>query len=209
MSTVLAESILNVLSDARHELHRMGVRRIGLFGSAVRDELHPDSDLDFLVELDKNRLTPTWTSKSSWRGFSIRRVDLVLADAIKPQLRDRILGEAVCPGTIGCRCRTFLRRRPGSTNTSEVFRSSSFVPTARPSTPSSEIWKSSAKPRRISRSPLRAKSPQIPWPRIAGLRDLLIHAYFGVDLDIIWDVVQNKLPALKVQVSELIADAIE
>ena len=57
--------------------------------------------------------------------------------------------------------------------------------------------------------PLRAKSPQIPWPRIAGLRDLLIHAYFGVDLDIIWDVVQNKLPALKAQVSELIADAVE
>jgi uncharacterized protein with HEPN domain len=57
--------------------------------------------------------------------------------------------------------------------------------------------------------PLREKSPQIPWARRAGLRDLLIHAYFGVDIDIIWDVVQNKLPALKVQVSELIADAVE
>jgi uncharacterized protein with HEPN domain len=47
---------------------------------------------------------------------------------------------------------------------------------------------------------LRAKIP-VDWKRMAGLRDVLIHEYFGVDLDIIWDVVQTKIPELHQQVS--------
>src|SRR6266404_6075378 len=43
---------------------------------------------------------------------------------------------------------------------------------------------------------LRDQAPHIPWKRIAGLRDLLIHQYFGIDLEIIWDIVQNKLTEL-------------
>jgi len=39
--------------------------------------------------------------------------------------------------------------------------------------------------------------PEIEWKKLAGLRDVLIHAYAGVNLTIIWDVVKNKIPALK------------
>lgn len=55
-------------------------------------------------------------------------------------------------------------------------------------------------------SEIRNKYPLTPWSRIAGLRDILIHHYFGIDGDIVCDIVQNKLPGLKSQV-ELILKA--
>ncbi len=41
------------------------------------------------------------------------------------------------------------------------------------------------------------KYPSIEWKKVAGLRDILIHAYFGVNQKIIWDILQHKIPELK------------
>ena len=43
---------------------------------------------------------------------------------------------------------------------------------------------------------IRAEYANIEWKKIAGLRDILAHHYFEVDLDIVWDIVQNKVPTL-------------
>jgi uncharacterized protein with HEPN domain len=49
----------------------------------------------------------------------------------------------------------------------------------------------------------RDKYPQIPWKNIAGLRDILIHEYFGVNIRRAWKVVTEDLPSLKIKIIEV------
>jgi uncharacterized protein with HEPN domain len=46
----------------------------------------------------------------------------------------------------------------------------------------------------------RALHPEVPWPQISGMRNLIVHDYFGIDLDQVWQVVQRDLPVLRDQV---------
>lgn len=53
---------------------------------------------------------------------------------------------------------------------------------------------------------VRLKNSHIEWRKIAGLRDFLIHAYFEIDLDLVWDVVVNKIPILKREITSLLEE---
>ena len=50
----------------------------------------------------------------------------------------------------------------------------------------------------------RALNPLIPWKAIAAMRDTIVHAYFRVDLDEVWNVVLQDIPALKAHVEALV-----
>lgn len=52
---------------------------------------------------------------------------------------------------------------------------------------------------------VRVAYPAVEWRKIAGLRDVLAHQYFVIDLARIWDVVQNKLPMLRLAVIDILA----
>ena len=51
---------------------------------------------------------------------------------------------------------------------------------------------------------LRRKYSHLEWRAIAGMRDKLIHGYFGVDYDIVWDVIVNKIPTLQQELEQII-----
>lgn len=56
--------------------------------------------------------------------------------------------------------------------------------------------------------PFRDKHPQIAWGEIIGMRNVMIHQYFGILPDVVWDVIQNELPSLNIQLNKLAADLI-
>ena len=50
---------------------------------------------------------------------------------------------------------------------------------------------------------IRTKYPDVPWKQMAGMRDKLIHEYFGVDLEILWETAKDDVPQLKTPISEV------
>lgn len=50
---------------------------------------------------------------------------------------------------------------------------------------------------------IKENYPNVQWRKLAGLRDILIHHYFGIDEDIIWDVLANKIPEVKTELGKI------
>jgi len=91
--------ILARLHDCHAELRqRFGVCNVGIFGSAARDELRDDSDIDILVEFLPDRQIGLFGFVRLQRYLEEqlhRKIDLTTRDALKRQLKDRILKEYV------------------------------------------------------------------------------------------------------------------
>ncbi len=87
--------ILEKLSRNRAAIRNFGVRELSLFGSFANTGGRADSDVDVLVRLNRKTFDAYMGLKELLERIVRRRVDLVLADALKPRLRSRILREAI------------------------------------------------------------------------------------------------------------------
>jgi len=93
------KQIFETLGQHQQQLRELGVRKLQLFGSSARNEAKANSDLDFVVELLQNDFDSYMGVKFYLEDLFRCQVDLVLADSIKPLLREEILKEAVdAPG---------------------------------------------------------------------------------------------------------------
>jgi uncharacterized protein len=89
------DDILATIAANEEALRRFHVKELALFGSYVRGDERPDSDIDFLVELSEKTFDNYLDVKEFLENLFGKRIDLVMKGALKPRLRDRILGEAV------------------------------------------------------------------------------------------------------------------
>jgi len=90
------EDLIARIQRAVPDLRSHAVRELWLFGSAAREEMQPASDVDILVDFSRPVSLFEFV-RLRWKLESLleRPVDLVTRDALKPQLRDQILREAV------------------------------------------------------------------------------------------------------------------
>jgi uncharacterized protein with HEPN domain len=53
---------------------------------------------------------------------------------------------------------------------------------------------------------LRQGHPEVPWRQMVAMRNVLIHGYFDIDLDLVWSVAQNDLPELEAQIRGIVEE---
>jgi predicted nucleotidyltransferase len=93
------EDVLSLIEQNQAALRKLGVRRLGLFGSCARGEATEESDLDFVVEFSDTSFDLYMDLKSFLEELFQSRVDLVTLRSIKPRLLPIIQRETVyAPG---------------------------------------------------------------------------------------------------------------
>lgn len=53
---------------------------------------------------------------------------------------------------------------------------------------------------------IKKKYPRVPWKDISGMRDRLIHGYFGVDYHLVWDTIQANIPELRASIQRILSE---
>ena len=89
------EDVLKLIEQNQAALRKLGVRRLGLFGSCARGEATAGSDLDFVVEFSEKSFDAYMDLKSFLENLFRSRVDLVTMSSIKPRLLQIIQRETV------------------------------------------------------------------------------------------------------------------
>src|SRR5215213_290389 len=95
-TAITKQQVVQRLHDAREQIFALGARRIALFGSVVRGEARPDSDVDLLVQFDREQKTFKNFMELAFLLEELleRRVELVTTEALSPFIGPHILREA-------------------------------------------------------------------------------------------------------------------
>lgn len=87
------KAVLREIERSAEIIKSYGVRRIGVFGSVARNSAKDESDVDLLVEFSEKTFDNYFGLKFFLEDLFGRRVDLVIAETVKPRLKPRILAE--------------------------------------------------------------------------------------------------------------------
>ena len=202
--------ILDAIRSCRQELEvRYGVQRLGLFGSCIRNQAGEGSDIDILVSYNRDIDLFEFLDLRDFLESRLHgRVDLVMESALKPAIGKRILSEveyvsekreisdylddlliSITDIAMFVDGMDFNTCAADKKSVNAVIRSLEVIGEATKRIPAA----------------FRDNSPDIPWSRMAGMRDVLIHDYMGVDLKTVWKVATERLPEIKARIALLAA----
>jgi uncharacterized protein with HEPN domain len=67
-------------------------------------------------------------------------------------------------------------------------------------------WQTLAESSQRVSSNIKAAHPEIDWHRMSGLRNILVHGYFGIDIELVWQIIEQNLPDLNLQVAAILRE---
>jgi uncharacterized protein len=95
---VSVDHIKEALREEKDNLTRLGIERVGIFGSYVRGEAKPDSDIDLLIDIAPDSMLTLFSLVDIEQRLSEKlnnKIDIVIKSDLKPYIYERILSEVV------------------------------------------------------------------------------------------------------------------
>ena len=201
---------------------RFGVAELALFGSHARDEATPDSDIDILVTFDRKPDTSwgCYEAQSYLADVFGRRVDMVERHRMRKEYLPWVEADAVDPANPRPRMSNGSRPKRWDVYIQEMMKYCRDVSAftvdmdyedyladektmAAASFSLSQIGEAANKvPKQV-----RDVHPEIDWGRMIGLRNLIVHAYYEIEFDKLWQVIQVYVPELAKRLVPLLAEA--
>ncbi|MFC4454963.1 HepT-like ribonuclease domain-containing protein [Deinococcus sonorensis] len=208
------------LREHRHLWQQLDVSRVRLFGSVARDDAHPDSDVDVLIDFQGERglfdlVQAVWL----FEDLLGRRTDVVTEGALHPPLRRPALHDALDVMDPGARpaggpdghkrwrwrVQALLNALAAIRHATRGLDEAQFA--ADPLVQDAVLMNllrlgegSKFVPQR-----LQDEHPEVPWNALRSIRNLIAHDYFGIDLALLWHTVTVDLPALRPRLEQLLA----
>lgn len=206
------EQVLAILQAHQEELRGFGVRSLALFGSVARDEARPDSDVDLLVEFAKPVGLFAFARLQRYLEQALgRAVDLGTLKSLRPELYESVSQETVVAMPSRdwrLRIQDILEAIAEIEDFTEGMTFASFATdkkTIKAVISNISIIGEAARSKHIP-TDVQVRHPEIPWDDMRGIRNKVVHEYFRVELEILWETIKHDLPPLVPQLQELLCD---
>lgn len=201
------------------------IKRLSLFGSALRDDFGPDSDIDMLIEYAPEAKIDAYAilrQQADLRELIGRPVDLGTPQSLNPYIRDEVIESAEplydVAGIYPSRRKPMPNKpdkdrlrlfhmRDAAEDATEIANGYSRAEIEETKMLQLALVKAveviGEAARHVSEE-TRALAPDIEWGDIVGMRNNLVHAYWKINYDALWDVITYKLPPLITELNRLI-----
>ncbi|MEP7133583.1 MAG: HepT-like ribonuclease domain-containing protein [Chloroflexota bacterium] len=202
---------LTLLKRRKRRLKKFGVRSISLFGSVARNQARKRSDVDLLVEFERPiGLFEFARLQLYLEELFGQRVDLVTPEALRKELREGILREAIrAPRNWKMRVGDILECVAKIQRHTHGYGYDDFAGDDKTVDSVLRNLEIIGEATRHIPSDIKKRYNKLPWQEMQTMRNIVIHEYHGVNLKIIWQTVTEDLPPIIPQLNKILKEAEE